>query len=145
VSGISYEQYVEENIFAPLGMQRSSVRRPVAPELEADVSWGHVGGPVGVIPLIEYFPAAPMVGVSATVTDMAKFMIAQLQKGRYGDRRILAEETADMMQQQQFHPRSAPAGRHVWLRGMAAQRAAHPLAQRQHADIPGRVDLAAGR
>ncbi|HNT73397.1 MAG TPA: serine hydrolase domain-containing protein [Anaerolineae bacterium] len=102
VSGISYEQYVEENIFAPLGMQRSSVRRPVAPELEADVSWGHVGGPVGVIPLIEYFPAAPMVGVSATVTDMAKFMIAQLQKGRYGDRRILAEETADMMQQQQF-------------------------------------------
>lgn len=102
VSGIPYEQYIEEHIFAPLEMTRSSVRRPVAPELEADVSWGHVGGPTGVLPLIEYFPAAPMVGVSATATDMAKFMIAHLQRGRYGARRILAEETAALMQARQF-------------------------------------------
>ncbi len=102
VTGIPYEDYIETHIFAPLTMQHSSIRRPVAVDLMPDVSSGHIGGPGGVIPLVEYFPSAPMVGVSATVTDMAKFMIAHLQQGRYGDQRIMEAATAQNMQRQHF-------------------------------------------
>lgn len=103
VSGIPFEDYIEKNLFAPLGMTRSSIRRPVEPELSADVSWGHVGFPWGVRPMMEYFPSTPMVGVSATVMDMAKFMIAHLQNGCLSEGHcILQEETAQDMQRQHF-------------------------------------------
>jgi len=102
ITGIPYEQYIEEHVFAPLTMSHSSVRRPVAADLADDVSMGHIGGPGGVVPLVEYFPSAPMVGISATATDMAKFMIAHLQNGYYGGNRILQEATAQEMHRQQF-------------------------------------------
>jgi hypothetical protein len=44
--------------------------------------------------------------MSSTAEDMARFMIAHLQDGRYGDVRILEEDTARQMHEQQFthHP-----------------------------------------
>jgi CubicO group peptidase (beta-lactamase class C family) len=102
VSGMSYEQYIEENILDPLDMDRSSIRQPVPPELADDLALGHLQTPLGVRPFMEYFPSAPVVGLSATATDMAKFMIAHLQDGRYRDTRILHPATAQLMHQQQF-------------------------------------------
>ncbi len=42
----------------------------------------------------------------STAADMAKFMIAHLQKGKYKDRAIFSEETAEIMHGDQFkhHP-----------------------------------------
>ena len=40
--------------------------------------------------------------MSTTATDMANFMLAQLQNGRFGTQRILQEATAKEMQTQQF-------------------------------------------
>jgi len=103
VSGMPFENYIEHNIFAPLGMTRSSIRRPVPPELSADVSMGHVALPWGIRPMVEYFPSTPMVGVSATVVDMAKFMMAHLQDGGLSEGHcILKKETAQEMHRQQF-------------------------------------------
>ena len=102
ITGVPFERYIEEHIFTPLTMSHSSVRRPIAAGLADDASMGHIGGPGGIVPLVEYFPSAPMVGISATATDMAKFMIAHLQNGRYGDSRILQEATAQEMHCQQF-------------------------------------------
>ncbi len=102
VSGLSYEQYIEENILEPLNMARSSIRQPVPPELADDLALGHLQTPFGIRPFMEYFPSAPVVGLSATATDMAKFMIAHLQDGRYKDARILQPATAHLMHQQQF-------------------------------------------
>ncbi len=49
---------------------------------------------------------APAGALYATATDMAHFMIAQLQKGRYGDARILEEETFEDLHGRGFrnHP-----------------------------------------
>ncbi|MBN2004871.1 MAG: beta-lactamase family protein [Anaerolineae bacterium] len=103
VSGMPFENYVEQNIFAPLGMTRSSIRHPIPPELSKDVSWGHVGLPWGIRPMVEYFPSTPMVGVSATVIDMAKFMMAHLQDGCLSEGHcILQKETEQDMQRQHF-------------------------------------------
>ena len=102
VTGMPYEQYIEEHILAPLGMQRSSIRQPVPLEWTEDLALGHYPWPRDPVPLHEYFPTAPTVGLSSTVTDIAKFMIAHLQDGRYGEVRILQATTAQEMHRQQF-------------------------------------------
>ncbi len=102
VSGVSYETYIEQNILQPLQMTRSSIRQPVPPDLRADLALGHMQTPLGVLPFQEYFPSAPVVGLSATATDMAKFMIAHLQDGRYDDIHILEPGTVHLMHSQQF-------------------------------------------
>lgn len=107
VTGIPYEQYIEENILAPLEMLRSTIRQPVPAEWmredsRPDLALGHYPGLRGPVPLHEYFPSAPVVGLTATVTDIAKFMIAHLQDGRYGEARILQTATAQEMHRQQF-------------------------------------------
>ena len=107
VTGMPYEQYIEENILAPLAMQRATLRQPVPAEWmredpRADLALGHYPGLNGPVPLHEYFPSAPVVGLTATVTDIAKFMIAHLQDGRYGETRILQAATAQAMHRQQF-------------------------------------------
>ncbi|MGC9394217.1 MAG: serine hydrolase domain-containing protein [Anaerolineae bacterium] len=102
VTGISYEQYIEENILAPLEMHRSTIRQPVPATWMPDLALGHYPGLTGPLPLHEYFPSAPVVGLTATVTDIAKLMIAHLQEGRYGETHILQAATAQEMHQQQF-------------------------------------------
>jgi hypothetical protein len=44
----------------------------------------------------------PAGSMSASGTDMARFMICHLQKGRFGEIRILEEETANLMHSQLF-------------------------------------------
>ncbi|MCY1081163.1 serine hydrolase domain-containing protein [Archangium lansingense] len=105
VTGTPYEQYIEENILAPLDMRHSTARQPPPPELAASLSKGYTV--MGGLPLTEpfqYLQLGPAGSVSATVTDMAKFMMAHLQRGRYGEHRILREETAERMHHQLFTP-----------------------------------------
>ncbi len=102
VAGMPYEQYIEENILAPLDMRRSTIRQPVPAAWTADLALGHYQGVRGPVPLHEQFPTAPTVGLSATVTDIAHFMLMHLQDGRYGEARILQETTAQAMHRQQF-------------------------------------------
>lgn len=103
ISGMPYEQYIEENIFKPLGMRYSTVRQPIPPELAANMAVGYkyVNGTYQPLKF-EYVHIVPSAGMSATATDMAKFMIAHLQDGRYGDTRILEETTAHEMHCRQF-------------------------------------------
>lgn len=103
VAQMPFEAYVEEHIFEPLEMGRSTMRQPLPATLASHLASGHtytdgVYEPKGV----EWAQLAPAAGLSATATDMANFMIAHLQQGRFGDRRILQERTATRMQQQSF-------------------------------------------
>jgi CubicO group peptidase (beta-lactamase class C family) len=103
VSGTPFEQYVEQYIFQPLLMRSSTFRQPVEARLSADLSQGYsysnrVYRP-GPFEAIAEPPAGAM---SATATDMARFMLAQLQNGRLGTERIFQEATAKVMQTQQF-------------------------------------------
>src|SRR3546814_8423632 len=45
----------------------------------------------------EFISLAPAGSLASTGADMARFMIAHLQNGAYGDARILREDTARMM------------------------------------------------
>jgi len=104
ISGMPFEDYVEENIFELLDMQQSTFRQPLHSHLADDMSVGYtyekgMYKPHG----FEYINGiAPAASMSTTATDMAKFMIAHLQHGRYGENRILEEETAKLMHTQLF-------------------------------------------
>jgi CubicO group peptidase (beta-lactamase class C family) len=109
ISGMPFDQYIEENVLRPLDMNHSSFRQPLRPELASDLAVGYVYTTDYQVMPVEYLNIAPAGSLHATATDMAHFMIAHLQNGRYEDTRILEAETAQEMHQQQFthHPQLA--------------------------------------
>jgi len=103
-SGMPFEDYVEEHIYTPLEMHNSTFRQPLPLELAPDMAVGYTyENGVYKAEEFEYIKGmAPAGSMSVTATDMAKFMIAHLQNGRYGDTRILNESTAKEMHRQHF-------------------------------------------
>jgi hypothetical protein len=102
VSGLAYETYVEKNIFKPLGMSRSTVRQPLPAALLADMAVGYNFKDGQYQPQsFELFKGLLPAGtMSAPANDMAKFMIAHLEHGRYRTGRILNDATIRLMHSQ---------------------------------------------
>ncbi|WP_084787807.1 serine hydrolase domain-containing protein [Anaerobacillus alkalidiazotrophicus] len=107
VSGVPFAQYVEENIYQPLGMEFSTFRQPLPSELADHMSKSYrsVNGEF-VEAKFEFVPE-PAGSMSSSAIDMAKFMLAYLQKGQYEGVSILKEDTVQKMFTEQFsqHPR----------------------------------------
>jgi CubicO group peptidase (beta-lactamase class C family) len=104
VSGQPYAQYVEQHILKPLGMDHSSFGQPLPPALAPLMSKGYLRASDGKPQPFELVDPAPAGALSTTATDMAKFMIAQLQDGRYGDAEILKPATVQLMHSPQYAP-----------------------------------------
>ncbi|HMQ30225.1 MAG TPA: serine hydrolase domain-containing protein [Chloroflexaceae bacterium] len=97
------ERYLEQELFAPLQMQSTTLRQPLPAELAARAATGYTyaGGAFRVAPT--YYVRIPAAGASySTVTDMARFLSALLQDGRLGEARIFGEATGRQMRQQLF-------------------------------------------
>ncbi|MGE5224138.1 MAG: serine hydrolase domain-containing protein, partial [Omnitrophica WOR_2 bacterium] len=112
VSGQPYYQYIQEHVLDPLGMENSTIQWPAPPAYNARESVGYMYNNSAFLEFprltshIDLFPAGAM---RTTVTDMARFMIAHLQNGRYSDaniaeRRILKEATAQQMHSTLYTP-----------------------------------------
>lgn len=103
VSGLPFEEYVEQNIFRPLGMTHATFVQPLPDSLKPLMSNGYEVASQDAKPF-EFVPpqTAPDGSMSVSGADMVPFMIAHLQNGRYGDTRILQESTAEMMHSRQF-------------------------------------------
>ena len=80
VSGLSYNDYVERHIFAPAGMTRSTFRQPLPTRLQPLMASGYMlgSGKPGPFELSSLTPSGAM---TASGADMARFMIAHLDKG----------------------------------------------------------------
>lgn len=104
VAGVPFEDYVEENIFKILGMQHSTFRQPLPSHLAEYMSVGYTyKNGLFRAEGFEYINGlAPAGSMSTTATDISKFMIAHLQHGKYGENRILEEETTKLMHTQLF-------------------------------------------
>jgi CubicO group peptidase (beta-lactamase class C family) len=96
ISGKSFEEYANENIFRPLGMTRTTFTQPPPGDLAPLVAKGYglASVPAGRFEYMTLFPAG---SVSASANDMCKFMIAHLQDGQLDGARILSPETARLM------------------------------------------------
>src|SRR5262245_11935481 len=79
VSHESFDQYLEQHIFMPLGMTNSSFRQPLPPALVPQMASGYKPGKEAG--KFEIIGPAPAGSLSSSGTDMAKFMIAHLAKG----------------------------------------------------------------
>ena len=92
VSGESFDDYVDNHIFKPLGMTHASFRQPLPKTLVADMASGYPDITQKARPFEIVIPA-PAGSLSASGADMGKFMIAHLNDGAG----ILKPETAKMM------------------------------------------------
>ena len=105
VSGQSFDDYIERNIFAPLGMRNSTFRQPLPARLQPMMATGYhraSGEPVGY----EFVGPRPAGSLAASGADMGRFMIAHLNQGAP----LLRPETARMMHTT-AHPGVGPLNR----------------------------------
>ncbi|MBS0420055.1 MAG: beta-lactamase family protein [Proteobacteria bacterium] len=105
VSGQSYSTYIARHIFAPLEMNHSTFEQPV-PAAVGLAPQGYVLASEPPAPF-EFIGTIPAGALSTTAADMAHFMIAHLQNGRFLNAQILQAPTAVLMHAPAF--RSAPA------------------------------------
>jgi CubicO group peptidase (beta-lactamase class C family) len=79
-------------------MQRSTFSQPPPPVLAVDmtVGYSYVDG-VFMAGDYVFSQSVPAAALSTTAADMANFMIAHLQKGRFGENRILEKNTIEDM------------------------------------------------
>ncbi len=103
VSGQPWEDYVEQRILKPLGMEHTSVRQPAGDKLPADLSKGYKWE-AGRFKEegFEYVPAAPAGCISMSAGDAARFMLAHLHDGEFNGKRILEPATARRMREPLF-------------------------------------------
>ncbi len=117
-SGLSFADYVQQNVFDPLGMTRSRffLRVPLDPDVAAPYYWAEGRQvPLGY----DHTLLGPAAELNTTATDMAKFMLAHLQQG---EARLLDPATERLMQERHFsvHPKLAGWGygfMETWLNG----------------------------
>lgn len=93
VSGMSFDDYIEKNIFEPLGMQHSTFRQPLPEKFSGGMSNGYKNVFDNKPQAYELVVPAPAGSLAATADDMARFMIAHLANGGA----LLKPETAQAM------------------------------------------------
>ena len=98
ISGMPFDDYVEENILVPLGMVYATTRQPLPAELVENMSNGYrfVGNSYQP-QFFELFHPAPAGSMSVSAAGMVPFMTAHLQDGHYQGNRILQAATAQQM------------------------------------------------
>lgn len=111
VSGELFEDYIQKHILDALGMRHSTCYQPTPAALQADMRKAYDVASGSEMPF-ELIAERPAGCLSATATDMARFVIAHLQGGQYDGRQILAPQTARLM-----HARASRVAPHV--NGMA--------------------------
>ena len=88
VSGMSWADYLQRNIFDPLGMSSSSVDRE-DPKMATGYGRRMPDGSRKVFPFVDARGMAAATGLTSTVEDMARFVSAQFRTGARGDDRLL--------------------------------------------------------
>lgn len=90
VSGVSYAEYLERNIFLPLGMRRSSASKDKADADGLAAGYETIFGfprPTALPYRTDFVPAWNVV---SSAEDLSRFLIALLNGSRYGDAVLLS-------------------------------------------------------
>lgn len=103
----TFEEYVQSEIFEPLGMSHSTFTQPVPDDHPGDLATGHTRDDQTFETADKvYINMRPAGSMTATASDMAAFMSAHLGDGAVSDTRILNAKTARTMHEQHHerHP-----------------------------------------
>lgn len=102
-SGLAFADYVEQRLFTPLGMTRTTFRQPLPEALESGAAAGHtyMGGAYATVEPL-FYHVAPAGALATTAEDMARFMTLHLNGGRYHSSQVLGAGTIADMHRQRF-------------------------------------------
>jgi len=87
VTGISWDEYIRQNIFVPLGMNNSNTTTK-AFKAGDDYAFPHsrVDGTLQVLALEDLDNVGPAGSINSCAADMAKWVLLQLNRGKFADR-----------------------------------------------------------
>ena len=105
VSGVTFEKFLQRNIWDPLGMRKTSIDVPAA--LQDHLAMGYEISGDSLVPQgWEWYHTTPASSINATVADMGRFLLAHLPPGGAGGARILSERALTEMHRQHItmHP-----------------------------------------
>ena len=98
LAGMPYEEYIRENILDPLGMIQTTAYQPLPEALTPDLATVYVfTDDAYQAHAFEILTIVPAGSISTSAADVAKFMLAHLQDGSYGDAQILEPATMQQM------------------------------------------------
>jgi CubicO group peptidase (beta-lactamase class C family) len=93
VSGQGFEDYVDEHVFTPMGMERATFHQPLPAEFEPYMVNGYASASDGVARNYELVPMSPAGSVAASGEAMGRFMIALLERNP----EVMSAETWEQM------------------------------------------------
>ena len=103
-TGQSWDEFVQQRLFQPLGMERSNTSIE-ALQGDDNAAWPHqfIDGQVRSIPRRNFDNVGPAASVNSSVADMAQWMRLQLgEPGVYNAERLISEEQMREMHQPQM-------------------------------------------
>ncbi|UCB43035.1 MAG: beta-lactamase family protein [Dehalococcoidales bacterium] len=93
VSGVSFEEYLEQRVFVPLGMMRTTMIPSEADVMDRADGHQLLFGHVVTRNIPVYRSVVPAGWVMSTAEDMGKWLIVQLSGGRIDGRQVVPSET----------------------------------------------------
>ena len=145
LSGQSFDDYIDQHIFAPLNMKHSTFRQPLPEALKGFMSNGYELASDAKPKGFEFVISAPAGSLSAAGEDMGRFMIAHLQNGAFGSNRILSEKTARHDARDRAGHDSAAEPHAARLLRNQHQWPPRDLARGRHAVVPQPAQSVSGR
>jgi len=100
VTGTTWDDYIRQHIFAPLGMNHSNVsNQAFKPGDDYAFPHSNVDGKLQVIPFGELDNAGPAGSINSCAADMAKWVQLQLNRGKFVDHdgRLFTEQRSKEM------------------------------------------------
>jgi CubicO group peptidase (beta-lactamase class C family) len=93
VTGKSWEQFVQQRIFRPLGMKTACIDVRAAQKLPDHASpHEKYRGKHAVLPWLDMCAEAPCGGIIASASDMSRWMEFQLGEGEFRGKRLISKE-----------------------------------------------------
>ena len=92
--GGTWEEFVQERILTPLGMENSNFSVTVS-QKSSDFALPYAEGDGGTneIPFRNIDAIGPAGSINSSVTDMIRWILLNLNKGKHGDQQIVSEES----------------------------------------------------
>jgi CubicO group peptidase (beta-lactamase class C family) len=98
VSGKSWDDFVRERFFSPLGMGRTvTSTRPLASVSDVSTPHERISGTLRPVSWLNIDNVGPAGSINSSVADMAEWLRLQLGEGTYKGRKLLAAKTVKEM------------------------------------------------
>jgi CubicO group peptidase (beta-lactamase class C family) len=112
VSGTSWDDFVRERIFAPLGMTSASTSiRALSSVSDLAMPHAEVNDTLRTVPWRNIDNAGPAGSINGSVVDVAQWVRLQLGRGRYAGKQLISARMVDEMHQVHMAIRTDSAAR----------------------------------